>query len=277
MKKNLTLFLMCVLFFAVSVQTYAVSQTPQNNSLNIQDNIRIQTQSSREAEIKKTAVDNLKNKAKQQIENRIEILNKLINKVDQDKKLRDQDKQTLKAEINPPAGGQISKLAGLISSLNQTSDETAIRNIYNQVLSEKIYAYFVQKINLLIAIKRLSALQLRLEELSARIQPLINKLSAEGEDVVKLQNALNDTNTRLAEIKTIIEDNKLVLNQTTPALYKDSFVKVRQDLAKIRTNFAGIRADIAKLRGEFNIIRNATSGLLKTPTSTPSATPTIGI
>lgn len=267
-----------IIILILSTALIIIKQAP-NHSANAQVNsigktvAQTQSQATGTATVEQRIVDNLREKAKKQIENRINMLNRLIDKIDKDKKIQNANKTALTLSITE----EENTLAALISRINQTTDAATIREIYNEMIVRKVYAYQIQKFGLLIIIDRLANLEMRLEDLTIRVAPLINKLSSEGKNVTELQKSLDDIISRLTDIKIMLDKDRNAINSTTKVSYKDTFVMARGDFAKIRANFAKIRADIAVLRGEFNNLKNTTAGPSRNPVSSSPATPTVGI
>ena len=253
-------------FITILFASSTIQNTVGPEGLNKSDLKNLAQGASVGAKIKDTALENLRQKAIQQIQTRIDHLNNLITKINSDKKLTSEDKSSLIADIN----NEINRLSTLKNKISQDTDTGTIRSDFKQVLSEKIYLYYSQKIRLSITIDNLLSLEKRLEDLSSKLRTLITTLP-NNKNVSQLQILLNDMNTRLSQIKLTLETDKSKLMSTTPSSYIEVFRQVRIDLSTVRQSFAKIREDLAKMRNTFTEIKNAAAGPTRSLSSTSSS------
>jgi methyl-accepting chemotaxis protein len=250
----------------IFVLLLAYGKTPalaQDYMLAAQEQAQIQSKQS-------TALQRLKERAQTRVENRVKILTSLQIRINEDKKLSQDQKQTLRHEVN----GRIERMAELLSQLNMAQDETQLRSDFDSILGEKIYAYYVPKIHLLIAVDKLIFLSENVEQLSLRLQPLVEKLEEQEKDVEEVNEAFEDLNLRLDSIMTILKADKTALEQSTPEEYRDTFTQVRKDIAVVRMEYAKIRSDIAKIRAAINDLKTVNGNLKYNPTTTLTPKPT---
>lgn len=243
-KKAIILTIGILTVFAFSTEVLA-----QSSRATTRQQVRDE-RASAAAAVKDRALETLKTRATTMTDNRISALNRLITRIDGDKRISDTDKASLKNDIN----GEISKLNDLKTKISQETTAEAVRADFKQVLGEKIYAFYIQKMQLLIMTENLLATETTIENVAKRVQGLLTKLSSEGKDVKTLQTYLDDINAKLTDSKTLLEGDKTKLLASTPA-DKTSFPQVRKDYATVRLNFAKIRADIARMRVEFRTIK----------------------
>lgn len=222
----------------------------------------VENQASRAAAKQENNLDNLKKRADKMINNRVNELNRLLSRIQADKKLSADEKVSLSANVT----ATINELMRLKAKIDAGNDLATARLDAKQVITNfKINAIFVPKIRLLIIIDNLQALAAKVAPLVPKLQNKINDLKSQGADVTNFQLLVNDINNRLETI-----NNKLTQDKTTVLGVgisspnpQTTLSQVRKDLASVRSEFAQIRHDIGRLRVDFK----------ETISATPSARP----
>lgn len=268
-KRNLiiTSLITATLLFS-TVPVFAADDFGINRLIN--DQTRAQNQASRTAQRQENSLDNLIKRANQAIDHRVDELNRLSARIQNDNRLSASEKSTLSANIQT----NITGLTNLKAKIDADTDISVARTDAKQITSFKIFAVVGPQTRLLIVIDNLSALTIRLQGLTPKIQNLINNLKSQGKDVSNLQPLLDDINSQLQTISTkLAQDKSTVLGVTATTSDPHSvFVSVRQDLAAVRQDFAKIRSDIGQMRVAFRgAIHNTTGGPTTSPTT--SSTP----
>lgn len=234
---------------------------------------RAQNQASLTAQRQENNLTNLKTRADKAIDNRIAQLNRLLGRIQNDSRLSADEKSTLSANIQT----DITGLTSLKAKIDADTDITVARTDVKSIGNFKIFAVVVPQTRILITIDNLSALTLRLQGLTPKIQDLINNLKSQGKDVSGLQPLLDDINAQLSTINSKLSSDKatvLAVTATSPNA-QATFVSTRQDLASVRQLFAKIRADIAQMRVAFKgAVHNTTGGPTSSPTVSPSPSAT---
>ncbi len=217
------------------------------------DVTRMENRASLSAQNQEKRLENIKERADRMIKNRINELNRLLQRIQNDKRLSSDDKASLSSDIQADING----LTTLKSKIDADPDAATARNDAKQIITGYyIYKIFVPKMQLLITIDNLQKLTLNLQGLIPQIQNLINTSKSQGKDVSKLQSLLDDINSRLTTIGTALANDKTIIqgvsvNTTNP---QTIFTQIRKDLANVRANFAQIRYDIGIVRVEFRTI-----------------------
>lgn len=204
-------------------------------------------QASRTAQRKSEELGEFKKRADQMIDNRINELNKLLTRIQADKRLSAGEKISISQDVQ----NDINGLTALKAKIDADNDLVIARTDAKQIVANfKIFVVEVPKIRLLIATDNLSALAANLQGLTPKLQDLLNKLKSQGKDVSAAQPFLDDINSKLQSITSkLAADKTTVLGVSiTSADPHATFASVRQDLASIRASFAQIRHDIGQMR-----------------------------
>ncbi len=220
-------------------------------------------------ERKQDELARIKKRADAEINRRINSLNKLLTRIQNDNKLSADEKSSISADIN----SNIAGLTSLKAKIDADIDAATARSDAKQIFTNfRIFANFEPKIRLLITIDNLQAVANKILGFTPKIQDLINNLKSQGKDVTSLQARLDDINKNLTLINSQLAADKTTVLSVTVSTSdpKTVFTTVRQDLAKVRESFAQIRHDIAQMRDTFRI---TIQGGNSTNTTTPSASP----
>ncbi len=215
-------------------------------------------------------LDNLKKRADKMIDNRIDALNKVLQRIQNDKRLSADEKSSLSAEIQT----NISGLTSLKAKIDADTDITVARTDSKSIITNfRVFAIFEPKIRLLVTIDNMSASQTRLSSLTPKLQNLINNLKSQGKDVSKLQPLLDDINSNLSTIGSKLSADRQTVLGISASSNPSTFASVRQDLATVREEFAKVRSDIGQMRVEFQTAIK--SNVNQPTTSSPSPSPTV--
>ncbi|MCL5411329.1 MAG: hypothetical protein M1150_01120 [Patescibacteria group bacterium] len=263
-------FLIALLAMILTFQSTSLTLAQNKDDLGlgrlIQDVKGMENKASRTAEKEGDNLESLKKVAEKMISKRNEELNKLIDRVNEDKQLSETDKSSLKNDIQ----NVINALNGLKSKIDEETNIEGVRNDMKQIVSSyRVYEVLTPKTRLIITIDRLQALLSRLQGLTPKLQDLIDSLKFQGKDVTALQALLNDINNQLSTINVQLSTDKsnvlgVSVSTSSP---KEVFDQVQNDLAHVRNGFTKIRSDVAQMRKGFRIVLN------NNPSSTPSASP----
>lgn len=233
---------------------------------------RVQNQASLTAQRQENNLANLKQRADKAIDNRVNELNRLSTRVQNNSRLSTDEKSSISGNIST----NITGLATLKAKIDADTDINTARADVKQITTFKIYAVVVPQTRILITIDNLLALDTRLQGLTPKIQDLINNLKSQGKDVSSTQSLLDDMNSQISNIFSKLSADKL----TILAVKSDSsnpqavFVSVRQDLATVRQLFAKIRADVGQMRTAFKgAIQGSVNGVASTPSPSPLGSP----
>lgn len=200
----------------------------------------------------------LKQQGDKMIDQRIVSLNKLISRINRDKRLTSEEKTVLVSDVQTAING----LTSLKTKIDADTTISDLRTDIKQIVANyKVYEVLEPKIRILVAIDNLQDISNRLGQLSPKLQTFIDNLKGQDKNVSDLQILLDDINSNLSVINAKLSaDKTAIMNvNVSTANTKDTFVSVRKDLAQVRASFAKIRHNIALMRESFK-------GVLKNPT-----------
>lgn len=235
---------------------------------------KIEKQASNSANKSANELQNIKSRADTLIMNRLDSLNDLLNRVQNDTRLTASEKSSLVTEIQTDVSG-LTALKGKIDA--DTDVATARADAKSIITNYYIYAVFEPKVRLLVTLNNLQTTAGYVQALVPQLQNLINNLKAQGKDTSQLQPVLDDISSQLQTINTTLStDITTVQNiSTTSKRNPSDFSKVRQDIAQIvKGGFAKIRSDFEKMRPLFKQIIGTDS---LTPGAPTSAEPTTAV
>lgn len=236
--------------------------------------IRMENQASKSANKSASELQNIISRADTLIVNRLDSLNTLLNRVQNDTRLTADEKSSLTTEIQQDVSG----LTALKAKIDADTDVTTARADTKTIItSYYIYAVFEPKVRLLVTLNNLQTTTGYIQALVPQLQNLINTLKAQGKDTSQLQPLLDDISSQLQTINTTLaSDITTVQNiSTTTKRNPSDFSKVRQDISEIvRSGFAKIKSDFEKMRPLFKQLVGTVSTTSGTPTGTA---PTVAV
>lgn len=213
-----------------------------------------ENQASQTAQRQTNQLSNLKKRADQLIDNRINSLNRILQRIQNDSRLSADEKSSLSADVQT----EISTLTSLKAKIDADTDITTARADAKSIITNfKVYAIFEPKLRILVIIDNLTGLSAKISSLTPKLQDLINNLKLNGKDVSKLQPLLDDVNSNLSTINSKLAADKQTVLAVSASSNPSVFAPVRQDLATVRAAFAQIRHDIGQMRVEFQVVIKA--------------------
>lgn len=252
-KKNIFLyFLSTFLVLAFVMWLPSPSKAVQLNGVLNHEERLAQNASGTAEQVKgqETTLTRLQTRANDMITQRLDSLQKLQTRIQDDKQLANTDKTSLLDNVATTA----SSLTQLKTKIDADTDLTTAREDAKSIVtSYKIYVYFEPKIRLLTIIGNLQTATNTISSLAARVQTLLTTLQGQDKNVTEAQTALTDVTKQLAAINTLLTTDKTFLQNVsvTSADPQSVFTQVRQNLATVRADIAKIRADFAAIRGNF--------------------------
>lgn len=267
------LFLSIILLFLAVTSVYAVdsaSVVKDKAMQKIQDQKSLildkkENVASRVAEVKENAkqrvTGTLQQRARKEIQRRINSLNKILERVVKIKRLTDTQKKTLNNQIQ----AEIQKLTDLDVKIAGETDSAVIRTDAQSIIkSYRIYALFIPKIHILGAADVMQNATDKLDEISLRLETKITEAESAGKDVTNLNTLLSDMKEKTASASSQAEKARDLVIPLTPDGYPDNkaiLKEAREMLVLGHKDIQTARQDavqiLEKLK-EFNI--DASSG-----------------
>jgi len=273
-----TLFTLSGLTISVSVlPAFAVDTAGGQKLLNATNKIETHVQNqemhtvnqaSRSANKSASELQNIISRADTLIVNRLDSLNTLLNRIQNDTRLTADEKSSLKTEIQQ----NVSGLTALKAKIDADTDVATARTDAKSIItSYYVYAVFEPKVQLLVTLNNLQTTTGYIQALVPQLQNLINTLKAQGKDTSQLQPLLDDISSQLQTINTTLANDITTVQNisTTTKRNPSDFSKVRQDISQIvRSDLAKIRSDFEKMRPLFKQLAGTVSVTPGTPTGT---------
>lgn len=232
---------------------------------------RLENQASKAANKQSNNLQTIIARADALITNRLNSLNALLTRTQNDNRLSANEKSTLISNIQT----DISGLTALKTKIDADTDAATARADTKTIITKYyVYAAFDPKMRYLIVLNNLQTATANMQALVPQLQNLINTLKSQGKDVSQIQTLLNDVSSQLQTINsTLSADITTVQNiPTTSSPATGTWAKIKSDINTI------VRADLAKINSDFKQMRPLFKQLISKPSGTPapsqSVTPT---
>ncbi len=183
---------------ATSESTEKISEQKTRLKINLPGNTASKSGEIRET-ILNTKVENLKNRASNEITRRIASLTHVINKISAIKRLTQIQKDSLTNNIQ----AEIENLKLLNTKIQADTDiETLREDVKSIVTSYRIYLLYLPQTQIIIAADKLLNTADTFTELVVKLQSRIDVAKSKGEDVSSLETTLADMQAKIADAKT---------------------------------------------------------------------------
>lgn len=263
-----TFFLLIILFGKTS---WVYAQNAQNL---INDVNKFQNQASKTASTKERRLADVIKKADTLITTRINNLNNLTTRIQNDPRLTADQKTNLTSQVQSAISGLTSLKAKIDADTDAATALTDAKQIFTNY---RVYEEFEPKIRFLILLNNLSSTSAKIQSLMPQLQNLVNNLQSQGKDVSGLTLLLVDINAQLQTINSAITPDMVTVSALTPSSTspQTTFQQVKSDIQNIRKEFTKIKDDMTKMRVIFKqlILPSAKPEGSVSPTSTPSSSP----
>mgnify|MGYP001791533152 CR=1 FL=1 len=238
MKKVFSFILLVSLLFSTITPVYAMENGVMQKPVMVND-------SSKSAENK---VERLNDRANKEINRRVELLNKLITKINSVKRLTPAQKLSFVAEIQT----EISSLQSLSGKIKSDTDPLVLKaDVQSVIKSYKVYLLFVPKIEIIAAADRLANVADEMSSYSAKLKTRIDVAKTAGTDVSSLETLLADMNAKIADAKTQASNAIGVVLPLTPDEYPGNvaiFQSARKTIQAGRLDLVTALQDGQKIR-----------------------------
>lgn len=197
-------------------------------------------------------IENIRNKAQQEIDRRIEGLNKLTSRISEMKKISDESK----AKIGNTVQSEILNLTNLKAEILVESDLNALKADVKKVTqSHRIYALVMPQIQILVAADKIKEVADKMTEISGKLQTKIDEAKTLGKDTQAMEAALVDMNKKTADALVKGEAAVLLVSSLVPdqgdqvkfQANKKSLVDARKIIQEGNKNLKDARADTRKI------------------------------
>lgn len=233
-------------------------------ALNLATIDRMQEKASAAADRQNTELSRIRERADTMIQVRLATLQKLLTRIQSDKKLNDDEKTMFANDVHTT----INSLASLKTKIDADTDATTARaDAKSIVTTYRIYVVYEPKIRLTVIIDNVQTITTTLTTLTTKIQTFLDTLNSQGKNMSSAQAALTDAHAQITAIDTLLTTDKSLLSGVTTASANPQsiFTQVRKDLATVRQDLAKIRLDFATILANLQIV------LKTTPEATSSA------
>jgi hypothetical protein len=223
-------------------------------------------------------MESVKTRAQNEIQNRIDALNKLIMRVQAMKRLTQATKDEFVAQIN----AEIALLNTLKAKIEMGIDLTTIIADRKSIFQDhRVYMLFIPKMHVLAAADVIFEIVVNMEEVAAKLETKIAEAKAAGKDVVSLETYLADARAKMADAKTQAESAVAAVLNLNPD--KGNEATMNANKTAVRNAHAFLKMARETLRVAREDGRKIVEGLralnLSAPTSavSPVVTSTMGL
>jgi len=207
-------------------------------------------------------VENLKQRADNEINRRVTSLNNLIAKINNLKKITDTQKTDFVNQIQ----AEITSLNTLKTKIDADTDLVTLRTDAQSIVkSYRVYLLLIPKMNILVAADSLDTIADRLDVLAGKLEARIN--TAGDVDVASLKTNLADIKTKSADMRIQAQKARDSIIPLTPDGYPGNKGILQQGRQYIVTG----KNDLQTARHDAEIIIQGLKEVKVTKTSTSSA------
>ncbi len=179
-----------------------------------------------------TRMDNLKNRANQEITRRIASLQKLLTRISEIKKITDSQKASFTSQVQT----EINNLTTLQAKIQADTDTATLKtDVQSIVQSYRVYALFMPKIEILGAADRILTTSDQVTAEVTKLQTKIDEAKAKGKDVTTLQALLTDLQAKVTDAKLQAQNAITTVTPLTPDGYPGNKTSLESARTMIKT------------------------------------------
>jgi DNA repair exonuclease SbcCD ATPase subunit len=267
LKRQITVTTVTSLFVLLSTTpVFALVSTARNTRTNAANSMGIMKSDMAmspavSGTVSATKMDNLKLRASNEIDRRINSLNQLLDRVNALKRLTADQKSGFVNELQ----SQISTLGSLKTKINADTDMTTLRtDVQSVITAYRIYALFIPQMHILSADDILTTTSSEFAAFAGKLQTRIDQMKSEGMDTSALQALMTDIQKKLADANTQLQNVVTTVVGLTPSGYpgnKSSLQSARSMLQTAHTDLETARADALKIMADI-LAMKAPSGVM---------------
>jgi hypothetical protein len=195
------------------------------------------------------AVDELKTKIGSEESRRIEILNKIIVKINSLTGLSAEQKAKIIAQLQK----EIDKATAQLSAIKNHNIDSLKTDIKKVKETHTSFKNTLPKATALVALERLNASVTKLTEVEQKLQVKVTAAETAGKNVESLKTALNTINLKIQDLKTKIQTATTLINSISDNSTTDNTAKITAIKAALVAGFK----DITEARAQVKIIVEA--------------------
>ena len=250
MKKYLLAAALLTLLIGIPGQALAAGRT------------NVQTTATAGSEVR---MNNLKERANQEIDRRVSALNGLITKINNMKKLSAVQKASFTGKINE----QISDLIALKSKIDGDTDpQTLISDVKSIVDSYRIYVLFMPQIDILDAADRISVINDQMSTLAGKLASRIDEAQKDGKDVSALLAQLKDMQAKTQDAQAQATAATAEVIGLDPSGYPGNRGALETGRSDVKAGRDDVFASIKDAESIISGLKALNTGTATTPTTT---------
>lgn len=173
------------------------------------------TAAQRKTDLQTQKMENLRNRANQEIERRIASLTKLIERINLLKRLSNDQKISFVSQVQT----EITSLTTLKTKIQSDTTETLKTDAKSIVKSHRVYAFFIPQIHVLVASDALIYSADQATELATKLESRIQEAQTQGKNVTNLTTALTDMTAKITDAKEQASSAATTAMNLTPEGY----------------------------------------------------------
>lgn len=193
-------------------------------------------------------LSDIQTRINRRIDRRVDDLNHLLIRLQNDAKVSTSDKTLLQNEDQ----AAITGLTSLKTKIDADTTTDGVRNDEKQIVTFHVYDFIIPHNHRLIIVNNLQAATAKLGTSLATIQTKVTALQGQGTDVSAIQALLNDANTKLQTANSQLTSDESQLAALTPTSPNPgaTFTQVRKDLSTVHSELSDIRKDLVQIKAD---------------------------
>jgi len=176
-------------------------------------------------------IKNLRKQGEHLVKVRTRILNTGINRLEKAKRISDEDGDDLVADLQT----NIEGLNSLKDKINAETDFDVLKSYVKSIFVDyRIFMVVVPRNRGLFAAARLNHVIGKLENVSSKLESLINTYREEGKDTAEAEEYLNTLETDLANAKSDVDQAKSTFSSMTPEKDEEAGSTVKSGIESLK-------------------------------------------
>jgi|GEM_PF-6868695 len=244
MKKTILSLVSTLVFFFTALPVSAQTVSTFSNSSTVSTNSQLKAPNHLQSLTVTPQMNRLQQRAQQELTRRLTALQTVQGKINNLKMLSTDQKASLSAQLQ----NEITSLTMLQTKIQSDTTPQTLRADVQSILSDyRIFALFLPQLQILIASDKLANITDDLQVIAGKLQTRISTFPLQGNELLPLQNALSDMQSKLANAKQQSQNSANLVIGLTPSGYpgnKSSLQTARTDLQTGRQQVIAILQDV---------------------------------